>query len=111
MPAYNKLAEPNVGMEECGMTAKHSVCEFPTCGASRINASVGSHELLSLEKRLTAGQELEMWPRHSRHKFGKNIIVCLADVASDCGQSTHPSVFEERKPSREKGKHADFVIT
>jgi len=111
MPAYNELAEPKVVMEKRGMAAKHNLCEFTPLRTSRIDTSVGSHEVISFEKRLTVGQEFVMWPRHSRYKFATNIFVCLADVTSNCGQATHPSVFEERKLTREKGKQANFVIT
>src|SRR5258707_460234 len=53
VPAYNQLIQPEVFMEKRMMTAKHNLSEFTALRRSRIDTSVGSHELISFEERLT----------------------------------------------------------
>lgn len=111
MTADDELAKSKVVMEKRPMTAKHNLCEFTTFRTGWIDSCVGSYEIVGLEERLAVGQEVEMWPRDSRHEFATNVSVCLAQVTSDRGQATHPSVFEERESSREKSQQADLMIT
>src|ERR1700730_10765716 len=111
MPTYNQLAEPKVVMKKRRMTTKYNLGDFAAFWTSRIDTGMRSHEFVSLENCLTVGQEFKMWPGYCCCKFVTNIFVRFADIASNCGQASHPSVFEERKPSRQKGKQTDFVIT
>jgi hypothetical protein len=64
------------------MSGKHNFCEF-TALRTEWNASrVGGHEIIRFEVRLAPGQELEMWPRERRNKFGTNVSLCFVHVAS-----------------------------
>jgi hypothetical protein len=38
-----------------------------------------------------------MWPRERRNKFGTNVSLCFVHVASNSGETSHPSVFGRGK--------------